>query len=118
MSLAGLTPPQGFLLRCGVAAAGDPAEASWPELLAISRPTATRAPDDGTGREEAGHIAGHRLWMVAAWGRGASPTAGAAKLQVPLTRASAAVTARIKRVIWRCAWIARRSLPAYAIIAC
>ena len=90
----GLTAPQGFLLRAVLRRPGI-LQGQLAEALAISRPTATRAldglvakklvtrqPSNSDGREIKVH-----------------PTASAVELQVPLDRASAAITARIKRVI-------------------
>lgn len=90
----GLTAPQGFLLRAVLRRPGI-LQGQLAEALAISRPTATRAldglaakklitrqPSNSDGREIEVH-----------------PTASAVALQVPLDKASAAITTRIKRVI-------------------
>ena len=90
----GLTPPQGFLLRAVLRRPGI-LQGQLAELLAISRPTATRALDGLVAKK----LVTRRPSPVDGRGVEVHPTAGAAKLQVPFHRASAAVTARIKRVI-------------------
>lgn len=90
----GLTAPQGFLLRAVLRRPGI-LQRQLAETLAIARPTVTRAldglvakklvirqPSNADGREIEVH-----------------PTASAIALQVPLDKASAAITTRIKRVI-------------------
>lgn len=90
----GLTAPQGFLLRAVLRRPGI-LQGQLAAELAIARPTATRAldglvakklitrqPSNSDGREIEVH-----------------PTARAVALQVPLDKASAAITTRIKRVI-------------------
>lgn len=90
----GLTAPQGFLLRAVLRRPGI-LQGQLAAELAIARPTATRAldglvtkklitrqPSNTDGREIEVH-----------------PTARAVALQLPLDKASAAITTRIKRVI-------------------
>ncbi|HUW75504.1 MAG TPA: MarR family transcriptional regulator [Gallionella sp.] len=90
----GLTAPQGFLLRAVLRRPGI-LQGQLAAELAIARPTATRAldglvakklitrqPSNSDGREIEVH-----------------PTVRAVALQVPLDKASAAITTRIKRVI-------------------
>jgi predicted transcriptional regulator len=90
----GLTAPQGFLLRAVLRHPGI-LQGQLAEALAISRPTATRAldglvakklvtrqPSNSDGREIEVH-----------------PTASAVVLQIPLDKASAAITSHIKRII-------------------
>lgn len=90
----GLTAPQGFLLRAVLRRPGM-LQGQLAEALAISRPTATRALDGLEARQ----LVARR--PSAADGREIEvhPTADAVALQAPLDKASAAVSARIKRIV-------------------
>lgn len=89
-----LTPPQGFMLRAIINRPGMLARELSDELV-IARPTATRALD---GLEARGYIERRR---TNGDGREVAifPTSKAADIKVALNGASAAVTARLKRVL-------------------
>jgi DNA-binding MarR family transcriptional regulator len=89
-----LSPPQGFLLRAILATPGVP-QRELAAMLAITRPTATRALDQLAGkgyierRTSAGD--GREVFIF--------PTDKASAIQVRLNDASARVTHRLKRVL-------------------
>lgn len=90
----GLTAPQGFLLRAVLRRPGI-LQGQLAEVLSISRPTATRALDGLVAKK----LVTRRSSQLDGRGVEVHPTAGAIALQAPLDKASAAVTARIKKVI-------------------
>ncbi|MGH8780885.1 MarR family winged helix-turn-helix transcriptional regulator [Paraburkholderia sp.] len=89
-----LTPPQGFMLRAIINRPGM-LQRELSDELVIARPTATRALD---GLEARGYIDRRR---TDGDGREVAifPTSKAADIKVALNAASAAVTARLKRVL-------------------
>lgn len=89
-----LTPPQGFMLRAIISRPGMLAR-ELSDQMVIARPTATRALD---GLEARGYIERRRTNSD---GREVAifPTSKAADIKVALNGASAAVTARLKRVL-------------------
>lgn len=90
----GLTAAQGFLLRAVLQRPGI-LQGQLAEALAISRPTATRALDGLVVKafvtRQASHADGREIEV--------HPSASALALQVPLGKASEAISTRIKGVI-------------------
>lgn len=89
-----LTPPQGFLLRAILATPGVP-QRELAAMLAIARPTATRALDQLSekGYVERRTSAGDGREVII------FPTDKASAIQVRLNDASGRVTHRLKRVL-------------------
>lgn len=90
----GLTAPQGFLLRAILRQPGV-LHGQLAEILAISRPTTSRALDG----LEAKKLITRRVSNADGRETEIHPTEVALALQVPLDEASAAITTRIKKVI-------------------
>lgn len=90
----GLTAPQGFLLRAVLRKPGI-LQGQLAEVLAVSRPTVTRALDGLVAKKlitrEPSNADGREIEV--------HPAPGAIALQHSLDKASAAITTRIKRVI-------------------
>jgi DNA-binding MarR family transcriptional regulator len=90
----GLTAPQGFLLRAVLRQPGMP-QGQLAEVLAISRPTVTRALDGLAAK----NLITRKPSLLDGREIEVHPTEKAIALQVPLNDASATVTKRIKDVI-------------------